>query len=251
MGNEPSTISYDPEDRFHEAIASFEGALDAGLNPDPKKSLADYPDVGLGLSKSSADKDGLNGLADPLLPASPVSGLPRLFGAYELLEEIGRGGMGVVYKARQVMLNRLVAVKLLPAGDYAGPEQLARFRAEAEAVARLQHPYIVQIFEVGDHEGLPFLALAFCPGGSLGDRLEGPLLPPREAARLVEQLAQAVHAAHEQKVVHRDLKAANVLLAADGVLKVCDFGLAKRLDVTGPTVSRAIMGTPSYMAPEQ
>jgi WD40 repeat protein/tRNA A-37 threonylcarbamoyl transferase component Bud32 len=190
-------------------------------------------------------------LSEELVPPSPVFSLPRPFGAHELLEEIGRGGMGVVYKARQVKLNRLVAVKLVLGGSHSGPEELARIRTEAEAIARLQHPNIVQIFEVGEQDGLPFLALEYCPGGSLAKRLAGTPLPPREAARLVEQLAQAVHAAHEQKVVHRDLKLANVLLAADGAVKVSDFGLAKRLDVTGQTASGAIMGTPSYMAPEQ
>jgi serine/threonine protein kinase/WD40 repeat protein len=174
------------------------------------------------------------------------------FPGYELLEELGRGGVGVVYRARHTALNRVVAVKVLKAAaavDWVSP---VRFRAEAEVVARLQHPNIVQIFEVGEHHGLPFLALEFVNGGSLEKRLAGTPLPALQAAQLTEVLARAVHAAHEQGVVHRDLKPANILLTADGVPKVTDFGLAKRLDSpAGPTCSGHVLGTPSYMAPEQ
>jgi tRNA A-37 threonylcarbamoyl transferase component Bud32 len=175
----------------------------------------------------------------------------RYVGDYELLEELGRGGMGVVYKARQMKVNRLVALKMILAGGHAGAGELARFRAEAQAVARLQHPNIVQVYEVGEHEGRPFFSMEYCPGGGLDRKLQGTPLPPQEAARLVEVLARAVHAAHRQQVVHRDLKPANVLLAADGTPKLTDFGLAKRLDDSGQTPSGAVMGTPSYMAPEQ
>jgi serine/threonine-protein kinase len=171
---------------------------------------------------------------------------------YELLGELGRGGMGVVYRARHLKLNRLVALKMILAGGHAGEQELARFRAEAEAVARLQHPHVVQIYEVGEQNGLPYFSLELCPGGSLADQLGGTPLPPLRAAQLVETLARAMDAAHEQGIVHRDLKPANVLLAADGTPKITDFGLAKRLDGgAGPTASGAIVGTPSYMAPEQ
>src|SRR6516164_4457588 len=129
---------------------------------------------------------------------------------YEILGELGRGGMGVVYKARQVGLNRVVALKMILAGAHAGPDDVARFKAEAEAVARLQHPGIVQVHEVGDHDGLPFFSLEFVPGGSLAQRLHGTPLPPRQAAALVARLAPAVHAAHRAGIVHRDLKPANV-----------------------------------------
>src|SRR5437764_15399530 len=144
---------------------------------------------------------------------------------YEILGELGRGGMGVVYKARQTRLNRTVALKMILAGSHAGPDHLARFRTEAEAIARLRHPNVVQIHEVGEHDGLPFFSLEFCPGGSLDRKLAGTPLPPGEAAALVETLARAMQTAHEKGVIHRDLKPANILLAEDGTAKVTDFGL--------------------------
>jgi serine/threonine-protein kinase len=171
---------------------------------------------------------------------------------YELLGEIGRGGMGVVYEARQVRLGRVVALKMLGAGARAAPEELARFRHEAEAVARLQHPNIIQIFEVGDVDGLPFFSLEYVEGGSLAEKLRGGPLPADRAAGLLEVLARAVHYAHRRGILHRDLKPANVLLTADAVPKVTDFGLAKHLEGdAGQTHSGAVLGTPSYMAPEQ
>jgi tetratricopeptide (TPR) repeat protein len=182
---------------------------------------------------------------------------------YRILGILGRGGMGVVYRAEQVGLKRLVALKMILAGAHAGPEQLARFRAEAEAVARLQHPNIVQIYEVGERGGLPYFSLEYVDGGSLEKRLGKAPQPARAAAELVETLARAVHVAHERGIVHRDLKPANVLLAACGstagarpqaayVPKITDFGLAKQVNREGfPTQEGAVMGTPSYMAPEQ
>jgi hypothetical protein len=197
---------------------------------------------------------------------------------YEIVGELGRGGMGVVYKARHLGLKRTVALKMLLAGEYADEAERTRFRTEAEAVARLQHPHIVQVHEVGETGGRPFLAMEFVEGGSLSDRLAGGPLPPRDAARLLEALAGAMHLAHSRNVVHRDLKPANVLLApasagglelapaggggpgggrppaepgANWIPKITDFGLAKRLDEAGQTQSGAILGTPSYMAPEQ
>jgi tetratricopeptide (TPR) repeat protein len=171
---------------------------------------------------------------------------------YEILGELGRGGMGVVYKAMHLPLKRLVALKMILAGAHAGPEHLSRFQTEAEAAARLQHPNIVQIYEVGEHQGRPYFSLEFVQGGSLAGRLRGLPQPGVQAARLVEALARAVQYAHEQDIVHRDLKPANVLLAADGTPKVTDFGLAKLLDRgTGHTDSGAVVGTAGYMAPEQ
>jgi WD40 repeat protein/tetratricopeptide (TPR) repeat protein/tRNA A-37 threonylcarbamoyl transferase component Bud32 len=181
----------------------------------------------------------------------PAEARPPLPG-YEILAELGRGGMGVVYKARQAGLNRVVALKMVLAGSHAAPEERARFRAEAEAVARLQHPNIIQIYEVGAADGWPYFSLELAEGGNLAGRLDGTPVPATRAAALVETLARAVHYAHERGVVHRDLKPANILLTADGTPKVTDFGLAKQLD-TGPGLTRTglVLGTPSYMAPEQ
>jgi predicted Ser/Thr protein kinase len=167
---------------------------------------------------------------------------------YMLLSELGRGRMGVVFKAWQTGLDRLVAVKTILT---AGPEQLELFRREAEAVARLQHPQIVQIFEVGEHDGLPYLSLEYVEGGSLEQRLDGTPLPARQAAALVEVLALTMRVAHEQGIVHRDLRPANVLLAADGTPKITDFGFATCREDSRVTATGRISGTPNYMAPEQ
>jgi serine/threonine protein kinase len=176
---------------------------------------------------------------------------PRL-ADYEVLGEVGRGGMGVVYKAWHKGLKRPVALKMIRSAELAGAEALDRFRREAEVVAALNHPHVVQVYEVGEQDGQPFLALEFLGGGSLDRRLGGRPQPPRDAAGLVETLARAMQAAHERGIVHRDLKPANVLLTADGTPKIADFGLAKHLGAaTGGTRSGAVLGTPSYMAPEQ
>jgi WD40 repeat protein len=172
---------------------------------------------------------------------------------YEILKELGRGGMGVVYWAWQTGLNRSVALKMVLAGAHASPEELARFQTEAEAVARLQHPNMVQIYDVGQQGGCPYLVLEYVDGGSLAQQLTGTPLAARPAAQLVETLARAVHSAHQRGIVHRDLTPANVLLTAGGVPKITDFGLAKILVGGRPTQTQsgAILGTPSYMAPEQ
>jgi WD40 repeat protein/predicted Ser/Thr protein kinase len=176
---------------------------------------------------------------------------PRIAG-YEVLRELGRGGMGVVYKARQLSLNRVVALKMILAGPHAAPEDLARFRTEIEAIARLEHPNLVRVYEVGEQDGRPYFAMEFVDGRDLHDKIAATPQPPREAAELVETLARAMHAVHQHGIVHRDLKPANVLLTSEGVPKVSDFGLAKRLDAAGgPTLSGAVLGTPGYMAPEQ
>jgi tetratricopeptide (TPR) repeat protein/tRNA A-37 threonylcarbamoyl transferase component Bud32 len=171
---------------------------------------------------------------------------------YQILGFLGRGGMGVVYKARQTKLNRLVALKMILGGSYAGEQELARFRNEAEAVARLQHPNIVQIHEVGEQNGLPYFSLELVDGGTLAQQLASTPQPSRAAAQLVETLAWAVHAAHQRGIIHRDLKPANVLLTKDGIPKITDFGLAKLIgQEVGQTQTGAVVGTPSYMAPEQ
>jgi hypothetical protein len=177
--------------------------------------------------------------------------LPVIDG-YEIGELLGRGGMGLVFKAVHTALKRPVALKIVVSGAHAGPDERARFRTEAEAVARLHDPGIVQIYEVGEQAGCPYLALEFVSGGSLAEQLDGTPMPPRRAAQLLLGLARAVQHAHEQGIVHRDLKPANVLLTETGVAKIADFGLAKLLDVEqGQTQSGAVLGSPSYMAPEQ
>jgi WD40 repeat protein len=182
--------------------------------------------------------------------AEPVSG--RTFAGYELLEKIARGGMGVVWKARQLALNRIVAVKMIGAGDLATDEEVQRFRHEAEAAAQLDHPGIVPVFEVGLHEGTHYFSMAYVEGGSLAARVkEGPL-PQREAAVLVKQAAEAIAFAHERGIIHRDLKPSNVLLDKEKRAKVTDFGLAKRVQgASQVTVRGQVLGTPSYMPPEQ
>ena len=218
----------------------------------------------------------------PEYPQTGDPSAPANVPGYEILEELGHGGMGVVYKARQIALGRVVALKMILAGGRASEEGLARFRTEAEAVARLQHPGIVQIHETGVHDGLPYFSLEYVAGGSLDRKLMGTPLPPASAARLTELLARAMEAAHKKHILHRDLKPANVFLMpteeAGGVLidtnpkpqgevlrtlgvitpgstrylpKIGNFGLAKKLDEAGQTGSGAVMGTPSYMAPEQ
>jgi eukaryotic-like serine/threonine-protein kinase len=206
---------------------------------------------------------------------SPAQGTPSVPG-YLILRELGRGGMGVVYLARQERLNRLVALKMLLPGAEVGPEELARFRGEAEALARLRHPNIVPVHDIGEFVGRPYFVMEYVDGGSLAKRLSGTPLRPRDAAQLVETLARAIHVAHQAGVIHRDLKPANVLLGGEPsssrgdadtdpnlptaiptlqcltAPKITDFGLAKKLDdPSGPTQSGAILGTPSYMAPEQ
>jgi hypothetical protein len=235
--------------------------------PSPQTSL---PDTGPANSDAPT-RTFLDSQATATFQAQPPDStqpavLPQVPG-YEVLGVLGRGAMGVVYRARHLSLKRLVALKMILGGGQAGERERARFKSEAEAVARLAHPNIVQVYEVGEWQAealgppLPYCALELVEGGTLARKLNGQPLPPREAARLIQTLAQAVHLAHSRNVVHRDLKPANILLAFDpadvehaglGTPKVTDFGLARQLDAdSGQTQSGAIMGTPTYMAPEQ
>lgn len=220
----------------------------------PHAVTGDYSSVrssAVTIDNSSIGGHSLDGSETPSL--DPATGRPfPIVAGYRILSELGRGGMGVVYKARQRALNRLVALKMVLAGGHAGPDQLARFHLEAQAVASLQHQNIVQIYEVGECEGLPFFSLEFVDGSPLDKALAGKPQAPKDAAHLMEVLARAMHFAHLNGIVHRDLKPANVLLTSDGEPKITDFGLAKKLENdSGQTKSGTLMGTPSYMAPEQ
>jgi tetratricopeptide (TPR) repeat protein/tRNA A-37 threonylcarbamoyl transferase component Bud32 len=171
---------------------------------------------------------------------------------YEILEELGRGGMGIVYRARQVKADRVVALKLMLHAEHAGSTARARFDTEAQAVARLQHANIVQVFEVGEVGGAPFFSLEFVAGGTLADRVKKTLLPTKEVVRLTAALARTMAYAHRSNIVHRDLKPGNVLLTPEGEPKIADFGLARKTEVdVRVTQAGAVVGTPSYMAPEQ
>ncbi len=259
---------------YDRQFPGLDSAWLAGAFETQASGCAVSPEVCLQLDTQGSTSSGSKRPLPRLLIARdspPVSS--RSFGDFELIREIARGGMGVVYLALQVSLKRHVALKMILAGVHADARQLARFQAEAEAVARLQHPHIVQIYEVGEHDGCPYVSLEYIAGGSLAQRIAGKPQPPRASAQLAETLARAVHHAHQQGIIHRDLKPANVLLANPAarlslrdveqgtavtddlrcmVPKITDFGLAKCLDdEPGQTRSTAILGTPNYMAPEQ
>lgn len=207
---------------------------------------------------SEAGRPGVGrpeGLADdlntPPSTSQALDGQLRRFGDFTLINEIARGGMGVVYKARQESLKRIVALKMILAGKLAGELDVQRFRAEAEAAALLDHPGIVPVYEFGEWEGQHYFSMGFVDGPSLAQAFDDPY-PPRQATELMVKVCDAVEYAHRQGVVHRDLKPANVLLEANGNPRISDFGLAKRVELnSGLTVSGQIMGTPSYMPPEQ
>jgi len=282
------------EEQFAELLATYDEARAAGQTPE----LADGRDVPEALrsrlrnareclqileavwprprpqpsTRDTATKDEARASTD-----FEVRLLPERIGRFRILKELGRGGMGVVYKAWQEELNRPVALKVIRSGEFASPQELARFRAEAEAVARLQHPNIVQVHDYGEAEGNPYVCLEYVAGGSLAQFAGGRPQPPREAAGLVEQLARAMDHVHRRDIIHRDLKPSNILLSSvdhpparpesesipsslgiqNSALsmfcpKITDFGLAKRLDAAQTQTHKGVvLGTPSYMSPEQ
>jgi WD40 repeat protein len=256
------------EDALNCVLADFLDALGRGDRVDLPAWQARYPSFAAELAdlfaarrevSDALHEEATTPVGEPTadLSRGPET-LPRLWGDYELLEELGQGGMGRVYKARQRRLGRLVALKVIRAGATATGADRLRFRTEAEAAARLDHPNIVPVYEVGEHDGQPYLAVRYVEGGSLSRHLERFRDDPRAAAALVATLARAVHHAHERGVLHRDLKPGNVLLewrarhAEAPVPHVADFGLARLLDQdSGLTRTGELMGTPNYMAPEQ
>ncbi len=255
--------------RLDEVLARYMEVLDRGEPGARERFLADHPDLADDLRSYFEGSDELQRLTWPLRPFAPASaggtartateaapplplaGRIRYFGDYELMEVLGRGGMGVVYRAQQLSLGRPVALKMVLAGPLASPAERHRFRLEAEAAAGLDHPNIVPIYEVGEHEGYPYFSMKLIEGGSLADRPAERAVEPRVAAALVQKVARAVHYAHLRGVLHRDLKPANVLLDDRGEPHVADFGLAKVVGVAGPTLTGEVLGTPAYMAPEQ
>ena len=282
------------EERVNETIADYLDAVAAGRASPPDEFIAQHPDIADELKAFFRDREQFQRFAGPVAHAAPAParqdvnsepakesdgtdrtartlaprgnapaaaglGTIRYFGDYELIEEIARGGMGVVYRAEQTSLKRTVALKMILAGQLAGADDVRRFHAEAEAAAKLDHPGIVPIFEVGQHEGQHYFSMGFVEGESLAHRVLKGVLPPRDAAEMTLKIAQAISYAHVEGVVHRDLKPANVLIDKDGQPRVTDFGLAKRVRTDGAesrgvsqlTATGAVLGTPSYMPPEQ
>jgi tetratricopeptide (TPR) repeat protein len=261
-----------PSDQLDEIIGEYLAAQERGNAPSRPEFLAAHPEFADELAEFLADEDRFDAAVAPLVGRSSSSGdrktvtmLPRTgqtLGRYELLEELGRGGMGVVYKARQKGVNRLVALKMIGSGPWTTPSDLQRFRLEAAAIAEMDHPHIVPLYEVGEEEGQPFYSMKWVEGGSLAARIEKYRDRPRDAVRLLLTVARAVEHAHQHGILHRDLKPGNILIDSHGQPHVTDFGLAKKLEPSStssgiqtvpaaPTLSGTALGTPSYMAPEQ
>jgi len=297
MTGQTNSESSDRDHRVDEIIAAYLEAVAAGKAPDRQALLAQHPELAAELSAFFGDHDAVRELARPMQAAPAAAGEPtlafdeggqaaageatlapgeqrpagkplgtvRYFGDYELLEEIARGGMGVVYKARQVKLNRIVAVKMILTGQLASEADVKRFYAEAEAAADLHHPNIVAIHEVGEHQGQHYFSMDYVEGQSLAALVREHPLSPTQAARYVRLIAEAIQHAHDKGVLHRDLKPSNVLIDKSDQPRVTDFGLAKRQDPArdnpaadaagspagGLTVTGQVMGTPGYMPPEQ
>jgi len=258
------------DDRFEALLADYLRRVDAGETVDRAALVAANPDLAGDLESFFRNRDALERIAEPLRAGSgsaddPTLGLAeatdgadgmrpqvRYFGDYELLSEIARGGMGVVYRARQRSLNRLVALKMILAGQLASEVDVERFQQEAEHAANLDHPHIVPIYEIGVHDGRHYFSMRLVEGSNLRAELPSLLNDPTKAMRLLVDVCRAVHHAHQRGVLHRDLKPGNILIDRDGAPHVTDFGLARKVEGDSDlTQSGAIVGTPSYMAPEQ
>jgi serine/threonine protein kinase len=228
-----------------------------GEAPSPAEYAARFPELEpelgnqIGMHRAMEPSTSVTSTVRIEPDAQPGAAVEPLLSGYRFLEELGRGAMGVVYKARQAHLNRIVAVKTLLDGHLANPEAQSRFLAEAEATAAIKHPNVVHVYDFGTHLGRPFLAMEYLPGGTLAQRLRKGRMPPQAAAELVGKLARAIQAAHDSEIVHRDLKSANVLFDETGEPRVTDFGLARRGEGAGLTMTHVVLGTPAYMAPEQ
>jgi serine/threonine-protein kinase len=252
------------DQRLLRALEELAREAQRGRQPDLEKTLRENPEIAAELkslwgavlvteemarSQRAMDTTSVSS-SEEITTGDAI--LPPSFGDYEIFEELGRGGVGVVYKARQRSLGRIVALKMLLRGDLASSSDTARFRSEAESAARLDHPNIVPVYEVGTQDGHPYFTMRYIEGTTLARRLASGPLPPREAARLLVPVCRAIHHAHQQGVLHRDLKPSNILIDRQDVPHVSDFGLAKRIEGgRSLTQSGAIVGTPSYMAPEQ
>jgi WD40 repeat protein/tRNA A-37 threonylcarbamoyl transferase component Bud32 len=271
---EDSNGQSDREEELNQVLRAYLEAVDAGKPPDRQEWLRQHAEFAAELEEFLADYEHVDRVVEPLraaaVPADPsvtatnwpaglsVGATVRYFGDYELIDEIARGGMGVVFKARQVSLNRIVAVKMVLAGILATKADRDRFHAEAQAAALLDHPNIVPVYEVGEYDGQHYFSMGYVDGLSLAARLADGPLPPKEAAELVATVAEAVEYAHRQGVIHRDIKPSNIVIDCQGRPRVTDFGLAKRVGAPGTpgrgsdlTATGQVLGTPSYMPPEQ
>ena len=260
-------LAQEREEQLAQLLERMTAELRSGRPPDIEALAREHPDFSGELRELWAAVQVAEGIAAGLSQSSwstvpPTVGLsksggaaadlPRRFGDFELQAELGRGGMGVVYLARQCSLDRAVGLKMILQGELASASDLARFRSEAESAARLDHPHIVPVYEVGECDGQPYFVMKYVAGTTLARRLAEWPLPPRDAAEILAPICDAIHFAHSRGILHRDLKPSNILIDAEGRPHVTDFGLAKR--VTGDsqlTRSGAILGTPCYMAPEQ
>ena len=264
MNDHPDFVDDPREQEFANLLTKLMDSTDGASPLDLESTCKDYPEfeeelrelwgtIVFARAAGADQKDDNND--EHLKKKRPESSLtlPYDLGDYVLEEEIGRGGMGVVYRSRRIADNRMVAIKMILAGDFASVAERKRFNAEAEAAAMLDHRNITPIFEIGEHKGMPFYCMKFIEGQTLSQRLAAGPLPTRRAALMLQKICNAIQYAHQQGILHRDIKPSNILIDEDGEPFVVDFGLAKQRsrDANTLTKSGAVLGTPSYMSPEQ